>query len=425
MGKAAAPVALDGLGDRTVTKAPLRLGRFEGSGAEYLFDGNESLITLARPGRGKSQAHVIRNLLYLDAPAFVLDVKPEIHGATAAWRSRNVGPVVKFAPGTDDTAGFNPLDFVPSDPVGAYRAIQRLVPLLMVPPAKGAKDFWEGRGGQFLAAALYDVATNNPYGRRDMTAIVDWMSPSETELFATFTRLKASPVRLLSRFGTQLETLSAGNDKLLEGILQTARASIDVWASPELDNTVANTTFDLSELRRSNGTLYLCVTPEDLVSYASIIRTLFGLALFTIRDNKDDWDLPPVTFFMDEFPQLGYMAEIEQMLALGRQSGLRLWLFAQTKGQVQKAYQDADRLLDMMAVRCFMEPTATLAQELSRELGTYRDIWRNTEKPLASPQELSGPEYADKVIVLEGGRQPARLKRVMAFEDPDLIGRLS
>ena len=31
---------------------------------------------------------------------------------------------------------------------------------------------------------------------------------------------------------------------------------------------------------------------------------------------------------------------------------------------------------------------------------------------------------ADKVIVLEGGRSPARLKRSMAFEDPALRDRL-
>jgi type IV secretory pathway TraG/TraD family ATPase VirD4 len=34
-----------------------------------------------------------------------------------------------------------------------------------------------------------------------------------------------------------------------------------------------------------------------------------------------------------------------------------------------------------------------------------------------------GPDYKDKVIVLEGGRRPARLKAVKAFEDPSLSDR--
>ena len=55
------------------------------------------------------------------------------------------------------------------------------------------------------------------------------------------------------------------------------------------------------------------------------------------------------------------------MLALGRQSGLRLWLFAQGKTQIEQAYGDAERILDLMAVRCFIEPTGPLAHELSKE----------------------------------------------------------
>lgn len=403
--------------------APLRLGRFEKTGQEYLFDGNESLITLARPGRGKSQAHVIRNLLYLHAPAFVLDVKPEIYDATAAWRGREVGPVIRFAPSLGAASEtFNPLDAIPGDPVDAYKVIQRLIPLLMVPPDnKAASSFWEDRAGQLLGAALYDVAMHAS-GRRDMTAVVDWFSPSDEELADCVGRLIESELRVLQRVGNQLQSMP---EKVRESIFETARRSIEVWGAPELDDVVASTSIDLAQLRRSNGTLYLCVTPEELVSYASLIRTLFGMALFTIREAREDWHGPPVTFFMDEFPQLGYMREVEQMLALGRQSGLRLWLFAQTKGQIQDAYRDADRLLDMLAVRCFMEPTAKLAAELSKELGTYRDIWKGTERPLATAQELAGPDYVNKTIVLEGGRAPARLDTIMAFADPALRGRLS
>lgn len=128
---------------------------------------------------------------------------------------------------------------------------------------------------------------------------------------------------------------------------------------------------------------------------------------------------------MNKFPQLGCLREVEQMLALSRQSSLRSWLLPRTIGQIQDIYRDADRLMEMMAVRCFMEPSGRMAQELSKELGTARVIWNaNKERPLATQQELSSPVYADKVIVLEGGRQPTCLQRVMAFEDPALRDRL-
>jgi type IV secretory pathway TraG/TraD family ATPase VirD4 len=117
------------------------------------------------------------------------------------------------------------------------------------------------------------------------------------------------------------------------------------------------------------------------------------------------------------------MQEVEQMLALGRQPGLRLWFFSQTLDQLEEAYGKADKILDMVAVRCFIAPTGSLAAKLSKELGTVIGLRDETPRPVATPQELSGPEYADKVIVLEGGRQPARLNLVMAYEDPEVNER--
>lgn len=402
--------------------APLRLGRFERSAQEYVFDANESLITIARPGRGKTQAHVIRNLLYLDAPAFVLDVKPEIYAKTAGWR-QTIGPVMYFAPGDPKRSlGFNPLDFVPSDPIEAYRTIQQLVPLLIIPGAGGRPaDFWEGRAAQMLATALFDVAVNNPFRRRDMTSVVDWFSPSPDEFEAMRERLSACGIAALERAGRQLFSLP---DKVRESIFDSARRHVDVWGSPELEDIVFRTTFDLKDLRRHNGTLYLCVTPEELTAYATVIRTLFGLTFYTLRAAREDYHLPPVTFFMDEFPQLGYMREVERMIELGRQAGLRLWLFSQTKQQIQEAYRDADKILDMLAVRCFIEPTGKLAEEISKELGTERNIWREENRPLATAQQLMGPEYVRKVIALQGGQNPARLDCVMAFEDPVVAPRM-
>lgn len=406
-----------------VNKAPLTLGVFKETGQEYLYDGNESLITIARPGRGKTQAHVVRNLLYLNAPAIVLDVKPEIADLTSQWRNQNVGPVQIFMPGNAAvTKNFNPLDAVPNDPVAAYTAIARLLPLLMVPTdSQSAKGFWEGRAAQLLQGALYDICLHHYKDRRDMSAVVDWFSPSPKDLELQIRFLQTSGIRSLVRIGNQLES---ADEETRSNLYETVLRHVDVWGSPQLEPVIGDTTIDFDDLRSKNGTLYLCVTPEELLMYRPLIRTLLGQIFYTIRDAREQYDLPPVTFFLDEFPQLGYMQEVEQMLALGRQSGLRLWLFAQAKSQLQKAYGDADRLLELMAVRCFMEPTGTTAQELSKELGTVRDLLTGTMKPLATAQQLMGPEYAERVIVLEGGRRPARLQAVKAFEDPNLKDRL-
>jgi type IV secretory pathway TraG/TraD family ATPase VirD4 len=403
----------------------LTLGQFETSGAEYDFDARESLITIARPGSGKSQAHVIRNLLRLEAPAIVLDVKPEIFGVTAGWRAAHVGPVQRFQP-SERTASirFNPLDTVRADPIDAFEDVARLVPLLMVPRDKGgAKSFWESRAAQLLTAALYDVCLNpeaQSSGQRTMAAVVDWFSASEKQLQAIKLRLQASPVRMLRRTGDKLDSADL---ETLDNVMQTVLSHIEPWGWPQIEPLTERTTLDLASFREQNGTLYLCVSERELVTYRPIIRALLGHVLFSFRDDKTRWGLAPVTFFLDEFPQLGYMQEVEQMLALGRQPGLRLWLFSQTLAQLEDAYGKADKLLDMVAARCFIAPTGALAEKVSKELGTVADLHSDAQRPLATPQELAGPDYASKVIVLEGGRLPARLNLVMAYNDPALKRR--
>lgn len=398
----------------------LILGDIEESGENYLFCGSESLITIARPGQGKSQAHVIRNLLYLDAPAIVLDVKPEIFDSTSTWRSRNVGPVYRFQPSAPkESLRFNPLGTVRSEPTEAYADVSRLVPLLMVPRERSeAKSFWESRSAQLLTAAIFDVCVNTtfqPSKKRDMAAVVDWFSVSERQLVETITRLKTSEIRVLARVGNQLDGM---DPETQANLFETVLSHIQIWGSPQIEHLISETTIDIGNFRDQKGTIYICVTETELVSYRGLIRSLLGSILFFLREDKPRWKGSPVTFFLDEFPQLGYMEEVEQMVALGRQAGLRLWFFAQSLGQISQSYGDADRLLDMMAAKCFIAPTGSLAELVSRELGTTRDIFGDRDRQLASPQELAGPQYSDKVIVLAGGRKPIRLRRVLAVNDP-------
>ncbi|EAV40101.1 conjugal transfer protein TraG [Stappia aggregata IAM 12614] len=136
----------------------LRLGRIEGSDSELLYDRNESLITIAPPGQGKSQS-VMRNLLSMDGGALVIDIKGELFEQTAAWRARNVGPVYRFAPSDpDNSIHFNPLDTIRPDVAGAYEDARKLVNLLMVPAEQGKKDYWDKRGLSLLADAILDTA---------------------------------------------------------------------------------------------------------------------------------------------------------------------------------------------------------------------------------------------------------------------------
>ena len=54
------------------------------------FNGNESLVTFGPPGRGKSQAHALLNLLTYPGPMVVLDFKGELFEASAGYRQKEM-----------------------------------------------------------------------------------------------------------------------------------------------------------------------------------------------------------------------------------------------------------------------------------------------------------------------------------------------
>jgi type IV secretion system protein VirD4 len=82
---------------RPQSKFALRLGTLP-DGTMLEFSGPESLITIAPPRTGKTQCHVLPNMLTWPGPAVVLDIKGEIYDQTHRWREANVGPVHRFSP---------------------------------------------------------------------------------------------------------------------------------------------------------------------------------------------------------------------------------------------------------------------------------------------------------------------------------------
>uniref|UniRef100_UPI0028B25211 type IV secretory system conjugative DNA transfer family protein n=1 Tax=Rhizobium rhizoryzae TaxID=451876 RepID=UPI0028B25211 len=224
----------------------LRLGRLDGTQEELLYDRNESLITLAPPGQGKSQS-VLRNLLTMDGGAVVIDIKGELYEQTALWRARNVGPVYRLAPSDPaNSISFNPLDAIRPEVEDAYEDARKLVDLLIVPADLQKKDYWDKRGLDVLADAILDTALHEEpgdNGARSLEAVFDRLyleplAPSVdgsghsvdtfqgSELEAWTIHLKNTKVSKLVRLGKSLPSMPP---KVRESVIETARTNIEVW----------------------------------------------------------------------------------------------------------------------------------------------------------------------------------------------------
>ena len=403
----------------------LRLGKFPGSKQEFLFDKNESLITVAAPGTGKSQAHVLRNLLYLKAPAVVLDIKGEMRDKSAAWRAENVGPVYVFAPGTAGSVRYNPLDHIPGDPEVAWDYARRLADLLVIPghQSSGGEDYFESRARDMITTAILDVTLSEPDDRRNMASVLDRLYVSSDELFLDWCgHLESIGVAQLRR---QASALRGMPPKQREGIMDSARRQLEIWQSPAIERLSTTTDFHADMLRQSNATLYICVPLDDIKKYASILRVIIGQTVQRLCSVTPETANLPVTLFLDELPRLGRMDVIEEALDVGRGYGVRLWMFCQNMGQLSATYPNAEGMLKNCAVRAFMNPDEQTAHTLSHNIGTAESLLDGNRRPLAEASQLSGPDFADKVLVFSRSSHTARLDKCPAFADPVCVERMS
>jgi type IV secretory pathway TraG/TraD family ATPase VirD4 len=64
-----------------------------------IYSGDGSLITVARPGSGKSRSVILPNLIHLEGSAIIFDPKGELTRASALWRQQMLGhKVIVFDP---------------------------------------------------------------------------------------------------------------------------------------------------------------------------------------------------------------------------------------------------------------------------------------------------------------------------------------
>jgi len=399
----------------------LRLGQFPGTGQDLLYDRRESLATFAMPGAGKSMALVLRNLLYLKTPAVVLDIKGELAAASAAWRAANVGPVYVFAP-HDPTRSvhFNPFARVSTDADDAWEETDRLASLLAVPTTNNAagESYWDRRGRRVLASVLLEVALSEEGEGRTMLGVRQRLARMANKAFLTetyFPRLQALGVPDLLDLAEELQGLS---DDQLPGLIDTARGYIQQWGAPRITKVTERNSFSPEKLRAENATLYINVELEDVRRYASILRAMLGQCIGHLCRGVPDRSAAPVTFFLDEFPQLGRFDEVARALDIGRGFGLRFWLFGQSIHHLREAYANAEGMLGSCYVRSFINPTEADAQWLATHLGERQGLLDGVRKPLAEASDLAGARYADKLVCFIARSANAVLETRNAYADP-------
>lgn len=315
----------------------LRLGRLTDhpDGAMLEYAGEGSLITIAPPGSGKTQCQVLPNLALWPGPALVLDVKGELFRASQRARSA-FGPVYRFNPLEPESSHcFNPLAFVRGHPDYVWEDSAFLADMLVV-QSKSGDQFWDKRAHGILTAIIADTCYRFEPEHRSMDSLhavvnrVDW-DEFVARLVAT------TDVRSMAEEGSSLMFIEA---KTLDGVLQTLKTSVSPWAGERVRRATKRCDWTPEGLRASNGTVYICLKTGEIATYASVLRVFVAMHLRRLMSTLPPSGTVPILFLLDEMPQMQYMPPVVEAIEVGRQYGIKLWMVAQTEGQIEKHYPD-------------------------------------------------------------------------------------
>jgi type IV secretion system protein VirD4 len=409
--------------------APIEAGLILGldekaSDTWWYYDGEGSLITVAPPGSGKTQCQVFPNLLMWKGAAVVLDVKGEIYEQTSKWRRENVGPVYKFSPLDPATShGYNPLAEVRADPDYLWEDARFLADMMIVP--SGAKDpFWETRARDVLTAAIARVCLEQDVAKRSMGAVLDILHGVGWDKFVTYLEARVD-FASMTRAGHSLASMEP---KTRDGVLQSALSSMSAWDGERIGRATRKSDWSPLDLRGgTNPTIYICLKPNEVDSYISVLRVFIAQHIRTLTStNVPAHGVQPILFILDELPRLRHMPPVEEALEIGRQYGIKLWLFAQSLGQLKEAYPNADGMIGGCAVRMFMNPSLhdETAQKVSDDIGFQESVVDGTRVKVVEPNVLAGPDYKEVVIVMAANARTARLRKYFAYEDDALKARM-
>lgn len=392
--------------------------------------GPEHILVVAPTRSGKGVSLIIPSLLTWPESVFVLDIKGENFLATAGWRERNIGPVLRFEP-TDESgtsASFNPLEEIRFGTPNEIGDIQKIAQIMVDPDGKssGAQKHWTDSAAELLTGAfiyvLHTAAENNRIPT--IEEIVDNISFGEYNAFLlewqnyVYERDEngeSAELRLLARIAS---SMLKKDEREFSGVLSSAKTALNLWNDPIICKNTAASTFHISDIVNSEKpvSLYLVIPPSDLIRLVPLLRLFVTQLIYSLtRRMKREGNriISPhvhrLLLMLDEFPQMNQLNVIEKALAQMAGYGLKAYIITQSYTQLTDVYGKDETVSANCGVHiCFAPNDLGTAEIISRRTGKTTTITGSSNisgkrwayGPLGKNQESVSFSHAERPLLL-------------------------
>lgn len=433
-----------------------RAGLLEGRGVvlgqlpngQYLqHDGPEHVISIAPTRSGKGVGQIIPTLLTWPESVVVHDFKAENWEATAGARGQ-FSHCLYFNPVDPRSCHYNPLSEIRPGP-DLIKDTQNVAQMIVDPDGKGLADHWTKTAFSLFVATILQVLYCEP--EKTLAGIAHFLADPKRDTLTTLRRMRDStasdPVARRVIQSTAQEMLNK-EARELSAVVSTAMSFLSLYRDPIVAANTTDSDFAIVDLLEAEYpvSLYLAVPPSDKARLMPLMRLMWAQIGGRLTERlHGEGRRHRVLLMIDELPSLGKLEFIQSGLAFIAGYGIKAFLIAQSKKQLDEVFGRNHSILDNCPVRTFYTPNdLETAQEISAMLGMTTEVhqqkmytghrlapWlahvmvadQETARALLTPDEvLRFPD--DEAFLFMTGKPALRATKIRYFSDPNFTRRL-
>lgn len=351
--------------------------------------GPENVLAVAPTRSGKGVGLVIPTLLSWSGSVVVLDIKGENWYASAGWRGKALGPVLRFEP-TDpgsDCATFNILEEVRIGTTHETRDIQCIANLLIDPDGKGLDNHWAKTGFALMTGAITYCLYNSYFRDEDTPSLKDVLDVVSCgnirgmlqQWDAGFKKKdgKAYYHPLIKQMAAFLMSIE---DRELSSVFSTGKACLTLYLDPTVNKNIKKSSFRIKDLVNHDKpvSLYIVVPPSDLMRLRPLLRLVVTQIIYALAEKMDMSPDSKISgnyrhrllLMLDEFPQLRRLELLETALSYTGGYGIKAYLIIQSYKQLTAIYSKDEIISSSCKTHvCFAPNDEETAQTISQKLG--------------------------------------------------------
>lgn len=341
---------------------------------QICYNGDGSLITIARPGSGKGTSVIIPNLLKNRTSVVVFDPKGENLRKSVDVRNK-FSKIAVFDPFNNSGYGsinFNPLACITEDdPESAVEDAAAIAGSCIV--RSNEKDgFWDDKAQSFLRTFILYVCSREDRPK-DLVTVYDYLTSDVEEFDQHIANMAVS-----NAFGGVVRRganeIQRADHKERELVFSTILRNLTFLESPRVRVHLAasETSFDFGSLKTICSSVYLILPSKRLQTNRQLLRLWFSTAIRQLSKEVVESNETKAVLYIDEAAQLGPLPEIKTAITLLRGYGISTWTFWQSMSQLRDTFgEGGDVIYSSCAVAQFFGISdIDTAKKVSDSVGT-------------------------------------------------------